>query len=99
MRDTFLEITKIEPVQGSSAGRYFATFQGRTPEGEFEVTIQFFAAKEDEVFKVARKNMRLMLARLAAVTTDWAAGQVEQEAHPIQPNVSGPAVRGSSSSA
>lgn len=73
MRDSFLEIKRIEPVPESPTGRYFATFEGRTPEGEFEVTVEFFAPSEEEIFNVARKTMRLMLARLAGVTSEWGA--------------------------
>jgi hypothetical protein len=71
MRDSFVELIRIEPVVRAAKGRYFATFQARTPEGEFEVTIQFFAAKEADVFAIARHHLRRMLARLAGVTSDW----------------------------
>ena len=67
---TFLDLVKIETDQ-SAAGRYVATFQARTPEGDFSVSIGVATDDESRVFRTAKHRMRRMLARLAAVTSDW----------------------------
>ncbi len=72
---TFLDLVKIETDQ-SAAGRYIATFQARTPEGDFTVAIGVATDDEARVFRTAKHRMRRMLARLAAVTSDWAVPEL-----------------------
>ncbi len=67
---SFLDLIRIEP-DSTDRCRYVATFQAHTPEGDFQVTVGIYSEDESRVFRLARHQMRRMLARLAAISKDW----------------------------